>query len=120
MVTPYPALLYPIVEALPPRHAAVRRHPAASGSSAAGGAGAGAGAVPFASLFDIGAIGSPGVGGRGREESGGGSGGVGGGGSGGQDSGQVGGGGFGVSGRLCQRTCCRGGAVLSEDAAGCF
>lgn len=74
MVTPYPALLYPIVEALPPRHAAVRRHPAPDP------------AVPFASLFGIGAIGSAGFAGRGREENGGGGGGR----SGEQDSGQVG------------------------------
>lgn len=82
-MTPYPALLYPIVEALPPRHAAVRRHPPASESAAAG---AGTGAVPFASLFDIGAIGSARFAGRGREEEDDG----GGGGGSEQDSGQVG------------------------------
>lgn len=81
VVTPYPALLYPIVEALPPRHAAVRRHHTTSASApAAGGVGGGVGGtVAFASFFDMGATGSAGFAGRGREEDGGGE----------QDGGQV-------------------------------
>lgn len=51
VITPYPALLYPIIEALPPRHATVRRHPSATAAEASA-------PVPFAASFDIGGIGS--------------------------------------------------------------